>query len=244
MDVKRVLAEGIQALARGDGDIGKTILPRVDEALPLLAAYVAEIELFNPVYGLVGTADTRELVVRHLLDSLAPLGIIKRLLASRAALEAGETPRVADVGSGAGLPGIPLAIALPEINFTLIERKGRRAAFLRNVQAALGLSNVAVAETDMKQAAPGRFSVVVFRAFKPLEPAVLEALFRLCAGGGILAAYKGRRAKIEAEMAALKPAAGSWEAVPCPVPLLDEERHLLLIRKPAVRSADGSVIGR
>ena len=79
----------------------------------------------------------------------------------------------------------------------------------------------------MERAAPGRFSLAVFRAFRPLEPNILKGLFRLCAPGGTLAAYKGRRVTIEAEMAAL--GARGWEAVPCPVPLLAEERHLLLI---------------
>jgi 16S rRNA (guanine527-N7)-methyltransferase len=235
MDWKNsALSGGIQALAQNDADIGKIIIPRRDEVLSLLSGYIAEIGLFNPACGLVGTQDTRELIVRHILDSLAPLGIIKRLLENRAprAAEAGnDGGRVADVGSGAGLPGIPLAIALPAANFSLIERMGRRAGFLRNVQAALGLSNAAVEETDMEKALPGRFSVVVFRAFRPLEPAVLKGLFRLCAEGGILAAYKGRREKIEKEMAEIENLTGGWEAIPCPVPLLNEERHLLLIRR-------------
>jgi 16S rRNA (guanine527-N7)-methyltransferase len=229
------LCEGMEALAQSDGDIAKLFSPRHDAVLSLLARYAAEIELFNPAYGLVSTRDTRELIVRHILDSLSPLGIIKRLLESRKmrtpAAGNGEM-RVADVGSGAGLPGIPLAIALPTVNFSLIERMGRRAGFLRNVQAALGLSNAAVEEADMQKAAPDRFSVVTFRAFRPLEPAVLKSLFRLCVEGGVLAAYKGRRAKIEEEMAALEHLTGGWEAIPCPVPLLDEERHLVVIRRP------------
>jgi 16S rRNA (guanine527-N7)-methyltransferase len=221
-----ILSQGIGALRQNDRDIDRLIAPRQDAIASLLTRYIAEIELFNPAYGLVGTNDQRELVIRHILDSLSPLGVIYRLLAHN------DTPQIADVGSGAGLPGIPLAIALPQCRFTLIERMGRRAGFLRNVQAILGLSNVTVEETEMEKAAPGRFALVVFRAFRPLEPKILKGLFRLCGPEGTLAAYKGRREKIEEEMAALETVCPGWEAVPCPVPLLDEERHLLVGRPP------------
>jgi 16S rRNA (guanine527-N7)-methyltransferase len=222
-----ILAEGIKRLCQTDPGVDSLVSPRREEIYRLLSRYIAEIELFNPAYGLVGTGERGELVVKHILDSLAPLGILRRLLEGRAA--AGQTPQAADVGSGAGLPGIPLAIVLPRFNFTLIERMGRRAGFLRNTQAALGLANVAVEEAEMEKTAPGRFSLVVFRALKPLEPKLLKRLFRLCAGNGALAAYKGRRDIIEEEMRPLAQFVRTWEVFPCPVPMLDEERHLLLI---------------
>jgi 16S rRNA (guanine527-N7)-methyltransferase len=144
---------------------------------------------------------------------------------------AGEerVPRIADAGSGAGLPGIPLAIALPGARFTLIERMGRRAGFLRNTLAVLGLGNAELEELEMEKAGPGRFDLICFRAFRPLEPRLLRSLSRLLAPGGVLAAYKGRRDAVEAEMAAAG-WAGSWDCLPCPVPGLEEERHLLLLR--------------
>ena len=192
----------------------------------LLAKFIDEIERRNPALGLVGTSDRRELVVRHILDSLAVLGIMLRKC---------DCQRIADIGSGAGLPGIPLAITLSDSQFTLIERMGRRAGFLRDALASLGLANVTVEEQQMERAKPGRFSLVTFRAFRPLEAKIYKKLSRLCCEGGVLAAYKGRRLKAEAEMVLLQEAlpalAGHWELVPCPVPLLDEERHLLLIRK-------------
>jgi 16S rRNA (guanine527-N7)-methyltransferase len=82
----------------------------------------------------------------------------------------------------------------------------------------------------MEKAPRFRFDLVVFRAFRPLEPGILKGLFRLLRPGGVLAAYKGRREKIEAEMDAVRAMTGSWEAVPCPVPFLEEERHLVVIR--------------
>jgi 16S rRNA (guanine527-N7)-methyltransferase len=111
---------------------------------------------------------------------------------------------------------------------------GRRAGFLRNTLAALALTNAETEEGEMERAAPGRFALITFRAFRPLEPAILKGLFRLLAPGGVLAAYKGRREKIDAEMGAVEKTTGGWEALPCPVPFLDEERHLVLIRPPVI----------
>ncbi|GHV93864.1 ribosomal RNA small subunit methyltransferase G [Spirochaetia bacterium] len=244
--MESVLETGLSQLIERDSAIAELIGGgRRQAVLDLLSKYIAEIERFNPAYGLVGTNDRQELVIRHILDSLAPLGIICRLLAANActptvgnALQQaaiGASPlQIADVGSGAGLPGIPLAIALPHCKFTLIERMGRRANFLRNTQAVLGLGNISVEESEMEKfrAGQGRFQLVTYRAFRPLEPKLFKKLFRLCAEGGTLAAYKGRREKIEEEMASLEKICGGWEAIPCPVPLLNEERHLLVI-KPA-----------
>lgn len=212
-----------------------------DNSLSLLVKYIEEIELFNPAYGLVKATDRQELIVKHILDSLAPLGIIRSMVES--VHSEGGPPRIADAGSGAGLPGIPLAICMPCADFTLIERMGRRAGFLRDVLAILGLSNVRLEEAELEKLYPNpqeavRFNLIVFRAFKPLEPVILKAFFRLLGTDGALAAYKGRRETIEEEMARLREeiskvkglSIGSSEALPLDVPFLDEERHLLLIR--------------
>jgi 16S rRNA (guanine527-N7)-methyltransferase len=212
----RILADGL-ALLHQDSDAART--------LPLLNAYIAEIERHNPALSLVGSKERRELAIRHILDSLSPLGILQALIhGMEGAVE------IADVGSGAGLPGIPLAIMLPDCRFTLMERKTRRAVFLQNTLTALGLSNAAVEEREMEKAPRFRFDIVVFRAFRPLDPAILKGLFRLLRPGGVLAAYKGRQEKIAAEMDAVRAMVGSWEAVPCPVPFLEEERRLVIIR--------------
>jgi 16S rRNA (guanine527-N7)-methyltransferase len=216
-----VLSQGLARLCGDDSDAEQLIAPRRDAIFSLLTQYILEIEQYNPALSLVGTDDRQELIVRHILDSLSPLGIVSRLLTGNRT--------VADVGSGAGLPGIPLAIAMPDAAFTLIERKGRRAGFLRHIQETLGLANVAVEEAEMEKAKPaGRFALVTFRAFRPLDPKILKGLFRLCADGGTLAAYKGRREKIEAEIAALET---PCEIIPCPVPFLDEQRHIVCLKK-------------
>ena len=221
-----LLTEGIEALMK-DAEIERLVAPRHDEIISLLTRYLKEIELFNPAYGLVGTRDSEELVVKHILDSLSPLGIISRLLNE---VCAEGRPQIADAGSGAGLPGIPLAIALPGCDFTLIERMSRRAGFLCNAKAVLSLSNIKVEEGELEKTSAKNFALVTFRAFKPLEPKLLKTLLRACAAGGVIAAYRGRREKTEAELSALKEICGKWEMIPCTVPFLDEERHLLIIR--------------
>lgn len=219
-----LLAEGIEMLCKGDKEIERLIIPRFEDIILLLERYIKEIELFNAAYGLVAVNDTKELITRHILDSIAPLGIILRLLENNA------TRQVADAGSGAGLPGIPLAVTLPDFNFTLIERMGRRAGFLHNTSAVLGISNIAVEETDLEEAKKGRFSLIVFRAFKPLQPRLLNVLFNACNEKGLIAAYKGKREKTEQEMTHLGKTCRNWETISYNTPFLDEERHLLVIR--------------
>ena len=224
-----VLSDGLWRLCQNDPHIDRLIAPRFSEIYTSLAVYIEQIELHNPAWSLVSTNDRKELIIRHILDSLAPLGIISCYLADDG------SARAADVGSGAGLPGFPLAIALPHVQFTLIERGGRRANFLRITQETLGLANTAVEEAEMEKVKPDRFNVVTLRAFRPLEPKIFKKILRLCFKGGVLAAYKGRREKINMEMTSLEDAlpdvADQWEILPCPVPMLEEERHLVVIRR-------------
>ncbi|MCL2204902.1 MAG: 16S rRNA (guanine(527)-N(7))-methyltransferase RsmG [Treponema sp.] len=231
-----LLEEGLKMIAPGEAD-----LKRIGK---LLTAYVNEIELFNKAYGLVKVQDRRELIVKHIFDSLAPLHIIRRLLdemitSGGKAGTLSNTLHVADVGSGAGLPGIPLAANMEDVRFTLIERMGRRAGFLRNTLAVMGLTNADIEEADMEETKlRGCFDLIVFRAFRPLEPDIFKGLLRLLASGGILAAYKGRRETVEEEMRLLldslrkdKTASiAGWEILPVKVPFLEEKRHLLVIR--------------
>ena len=229
-----LLSDGIQTLRQSDTDIERVISLRSEEIITLLVRYIREIELFNQAYGLVGTHKNEELVIKHILDSIAPLGIICRLLetvnSNKNALQ------IADAGSGAGLPGIPLAIALPDCHFTLIERMGRRAGFLWNTKAVLGLSNITVEEAELEKTAAGmdadgRFSLVTFRAFKPLEPKLMKTLFNTCAKEGIIAAYKGRRDKIEKEILQfMTNKKYNCEIFHYNVPFLSEERNLLVIK--------------
>jgi len=242
-----ILEEGLRILCRNNPDAHELIAPRHEQITALLCAYIAEIETQNPALGLVGTRDRQELIKRHILDSLAPLGIFCRLLKERSQ---GHKPRIADVGSGAGLPGIPLAIALPHVELFLVERMGRRAAFLRSARETLALPNVTIVEDELEKYAhnliareksgSGRFDLVTFRAFRPFEPKIIKGLFRLCAPCGVIAAYKGKLEKTRAEISELenylagpgnksKITLSRCEIIPCPTPLLEEERHIALM---------------
>jgi 16S rRNA (guanine527-N7)-methyltransferase len=240
LDVNHILSDGLLQLCQNDSAVHGLISPRHDEILSLLTKYIDEIEKYNPTLGLTGACNQAELIVRHILDSLAPLTVLLpylRQYAEKSPLNDRQI-QIADVGSGAGLPGIPLAISLSSIQFTLIERMGRRAGFLRNTQATLDLSNLSVEEAEMEKTKPGRFALVTFRALKPLEPKILKQLFRLCTDGGILAAYKGRSEKIKDEMCNLEKLQpeliGRWSSTTCPVPFLSDQRHLVVINKEVV----------
>jgi len=219
-----LITEGVNVLLKNDKDVERLLCGRLEEIISLLERYKNEIELFNPAYGLVGANSAKELVIKHILDSLAPLGILSRLLSET------ENPKIADAGSGAGLPGIPLAIAMPNCEFTLIERMGRRAAFLCGTRAMLNISNITVEEGELEKTKIESFNLVTFRAFKPIEPKLLKTLNNVLKKGGVIAAYKGRLEKIKQEMSVYGDSRCNWEAIPYSVPFLEEERHILVIR--------------
>ncbi|MDR3301155.1 MAG: 16S rRNA (guanine(527)-N(7))-methyltransferase RsmG [Spirochaetaceae bacterium] len=221
------LRDGIVRLCKSDADIAAYIHPRIDEVINQLEKYIAEIVLFNPIYGLVSYKEQDELIIRHILDSLAPLGILIRALQ-----EFSAAPQfIADVGSGAGLPGIPLAIALPDAKWTLIEKMQRRADFLLNVTALLKLHQVSVEPSPVENTEGFRFDMICFRAFQPLSSELLNHVSRLLKKGGIIAAYKGKAEKIQQELSRIKNVPAEYRAIRYTVPFMDEERHIMLGKK-------------
>ena len=135
-----------------------------------LLAYLDLLVKWNRAYNLTAVRDPADMVARHLLDSLAILPYLH-----------GST--LADVGSGPGLPGIPLAIARPDLAVTLIESNGKKARFLREAVRNLPLANVTVVQ-ERVQDADGRFDTVTARAFASLPD--------MLAWGGHLLAVQGR----------------------------------------------------
>lgn len=233
---RKLLAEGLAALGLASGQPGA---PAGLEAG--LAKYGEELELWNPAYGLVG-AEGDELVVKHLLDSLAPLAIIRDCLSAISASRAPDPERVtvgqafqplplrlADLGTGAGLPGIPLALALPDAAVSLVERMGKRVRFLENERLVLGLGNVAIQEREVERA-EGPFDLLTFRAFRPFERKLFKSVFSLCEPDGFVVAYKGKRDKAEAELPAIAGLYSTVEIKPIRVPFLEEERCVVLLR--------------
>ena len=202
-----------------------------EEKAPLFEKYAAELNLFNSAYDLVGADSVDDILTKHILDSLAAVPLIKQLMAKA---ENPAKPRIADVGSGGGLPGIPLAIAFPNAHFTLIERMSKRCTFLENCILTLGLKNVEVLNTEAEKAPQKAFDIVVFRAFRPLDEKMTKTLLKLPAEGGYIAAYKARMDKINAEMAGIARLVPSWCAKQLDVPFLgsgkeERERNLVII---------------
>jgi 16S rRNA (guanine(527)-N(7))-methyltransferase GidB len=187
-----------------------------------LSRYVAEIERLNPSLGLVG-AEGDELIVKHVLDSLAPIATIRALLASS------PEPSIADLGTGAGLPGVPLALALPEARVALVDRMTRRTDFLRDMLDFIPLDNAEVVETQVEHA-KGSYSIITFRAFRPFERKLFKHVFALCDTGGAVVAYKGKQDKAQAELPEIEGLYASAEIVPVKVPFLDDERCVVVMR--------------
>jgi 16S rRNA (guanine527-N7)-methyltransferase len=218
-DPMDLLARGLEALE----------VPEPARVLQGLRVYLGELERWNPRFGLVKYETMKDLVVKHVLDSLVAWRTI-RDAAGEAAVE-GAKGAVLDVGSGAGFPGIPLALALPELSFTLLERSARRASFLRTCALLLGLARVEVSARDLA-ACEGGFDVVTFRAVAPLDRFLAE-LRRSGVRWRFIAAYKGRHAKAREEIESLDRTAfglRSAELRLLEVPFFDEERCLVLLR--------------
>jgi len=229
----QLLVKGLSALgfaageatpARGADTVPGAVTVRgISTLVPLVERYLKELELFNAVFDLVGAGTRSDLVVRHILDSLAPWKEIASLIAGN------EAYKIADAGSGAGFPGIPLAIAFPGIHFTLIERMSKRCTFLENCTAVMGLKNVTVLNSEVEKAPASAFDVVVFRAFRPLDREMVHTLLALTVPGGKLAAYKAKKDKITDEMGAIADEVDGWDVLPLTVPFLGhEERHLVV----------------
>ena len=195
-----------------------------------MEAYIKEIILFNSAYNLTNTSDRDELVIRHIFDSLAAWPKIADL--------AGPASVIADIGSGGGLPGIPLAAAfslLPDfasLRFELVERMEKRCAFLENCAAILGLKNVTVVNSEAERLPEAAYDLITFRAFRPLDKKMTKTLLRIVKPKGYLCAYKAKAASIKEEMDAIASLIPEYQVQPLNVPgLEDSERNLVIIRK-------------
>ena len=195
--------------------------------------YIKEIILFNSAYNLTNTSDYDELVIRHILDSLAAYKELEEIAKNSVNAGVAENELVfADIGSGGGLPGIPLASVFPQYKFKLVERMSKRCAFLENCAAILGLKNVEVINSEAERVAPESFDIAVFRAFRPLDSKMTSTLLRIIKKGGYLAAYKAKMENITEEMTAIKELVPEYEVKPLKVPgLEDSERNLVIIKK-------------
>ena len=217
-------------LTQGLMSIGfqQTFIPHLEEKME---AYTKELMLFNAAYDLVGANSKEDIIIRHILDSLSPVLIIQQLV-ENAATNSGQEVVIGDIGSGGGLPGIPLAAALPNTSFVLVERMSKRCAFLSNCVAVLGLKNVTILNEQAERLSQNQFDVAVFRAFRPLDKKMIRILLRILKPTGNLAAYKAKMENIKTEMEAISAFVPEYKTMPLTVPFLENyERHLVLIPK-------------
>jgi 16S rRNA (guanine527-N7)-methyltransferase len=204
-DPRAALERGLSELALSPG-LGEKLL-----------AYLDLLAKWNRAYNLTAIREPLRMVSHHLLDSLAVLR---------------ELPEgaLADVGSGGGLPGIPIAIAEPQRRVTLNDANHKKGAFLRQAVIELGLANAEVHVGRVQSWRPAeRFAVVIARGFAELAEFV-AACRHLVAPAGVLAAMKGVEPR--AELARVAAGGARCEVRRLQVPLLEAERHLVLCRLP------------
>jgi 16S rRNA (guanine527-N7)-methyltransferase len=186
-------------------------------AVEQLQAYLALLAKWNKTYNLTAIRDPLQAVSLHVLDSLS---VLRELPEGNGEL--------ADIGSGGGLPGIPLAIAEPARRVILNDANEKKGAFLRQAVIELGLRNAEVHIGRVEQWRPAqRFAVVISRGFASVVD-FLSACRHLVAPGGVLAAMKG--AHPSAELAQVPADCDCADVRRLRVPLLDAERHLVLCR--------------
>ncbi len=199
-------------LAAGIIALGLDVAPDVQRRM---LDYLALVEKWNKAYNLTAVRDPAKMLTHHLLDSLAVLPHV-------------QGRRVLDVGSGAGLPGIPLALLRPEWQFTLLDSSHKKTTFLRQAAIELKLANVDVVCARVEEwTPPYSFDTVVSRAFSDL-PEFLALAGRLCAKTGVVIAMKG--VYPHEELAQVPENFLLRSVVSLNVPGLDAERHAALLQ--------------
>ena len=211
-----------EVLEKGMTEIDPTLADT--KIISRLVRLYDEIELFNPKYALVN-AGGEELVVRHILDCLAPVGIFRQFSKS--------SVRMADLGSGSGLPGLVLSSVFDNWDISLVERMGRRAGFLRNTVAAMGFGpNVQVVQKDLSEVR-NQYDIITFRAFRPFKD-IISDLDRILATDGAVLAYKSSEENIREEIRVLEDYVGSSftaREIGYQVPMLDARRCMLAVTR-------------
>jgi 16S rRNA (guanine527-N7)-methyltransferase len=199
------LAHGVSALALA--------LPR--QAPEQLLRYLALLQKWNRTYNLTAIREARQLVTHHLLDCLAVVPHI-------------PSGRLVDVGSGAGLPGVPIALARPDQSIALLESSHKKGAFLKQVVIECGLANVEVHVGRAEDWSPDpRFDLAISRAFSDLA-GFADAARTLIEPGGTLVAMKGVHP--DEELASLPASVVVDRVLPLQVPGLKAARHLVFLR--------------
>lgn len=189
-----------------------------DEALNLLLKYQDALVLWNKAYNLTAIRDPKEMLVKHLLDSLS---ILKDL----------PPGRLLDIGTGGGMPGMIIALCQPERECVLLDSNGKKIRFLKQFIADLKLKNVIAVQTRVENAESiaelGKFDVITSRAFASLTD-FINASVPFMHEHSIIASMKGL---IPSEEVDAFKSEFSCEIIALQVPRLDEQRHLLLLKR-------------
>jgi 16S rRNA (guanine527-N7)-methyltransferase len=203
VSLQEKLSQGLQALA----------IELDDATQNKLLDYLTLLQKWNKVHNLTAVRDPNDMVTLHLLDSLAVLPHIRQ-------------GRLLDVGSGAGLPGIPLAIVRPDLQVTVMDSNHKKASFMRQAKAVLGIGNLEVACGRVEEFRPEyKFDMVISRAFSDLAE-FMRLTNHLCAEGGMWLAMKGVYPHEELAQVTGRTA----EVVPLTVPGLEAQRHLVFLK--------------
>ena len=183
-----------------------------------LIGYLELLVKWNKAYNLTSVRDPFAMISRHLTDSLSVLPFVKQPTL--------DNPRLIDVGSGPGLPGIPLAICLPEYHITTIDSNGKKTRFQQQVKMELALDNLTVVNSRVEAYQPEPADMVISRAFASLND-MLDWTHHLCKDQGIFLAMKGLYP--EQEIQSLRDGYIVKESHQLMVPKCDAERHLLIL---------------
>jgi 16S rRNA (guanine527-N7)-methyltransferase len=211
---QREAAEGIPERELLERGLAQMRLGLPEGAPGRLLDYAELLRKWSRGYNLVAPGDLESLVARHLLDSLAVIPFI-----------AGEA--LLDVGSGAGLPGIPLAIAAPNLRVTVLDSSGKKARFLRHVKRSLSLSNLAVEHARVQEFETAEpFTSIVSRAFSSLLD-FMVAVRHLATPEARLLAMKGKRP--DRELQEMPGWVRIQSVEPIAIPYLHAERHLVIM---------------
>jgi 16S rRNA (guanine527-N7)-methyltransferase len=212
-DAEAVLRAGLSALG----------LSLSDAQVRQLLDYQDLIGKWNKVYNLTAVRDPAEMLTHHLLDSLAAVAPLQKHLQSRGL----ATASLLDVGSGAGLPGVVLAICCPNLAVTCVDTVGKKAAFIKQAALALGLGNLTGLHARVETITQP-FDVICSRAFASLVDFTSWSQAAL-APGGVWMALKGKHPA--EELALLPPGVAVFHVEPLVVPGLDAERCIIWLKK-------------
>lgn len=202
--------------AEGLLESGLVKLDQPTQLRATLLAFLRLLEKWNAAYNLTAVREPEKMVTHHVLDSLAVMPYLRG-------------PRVVDVGTGAGIPGIPLALACPEFEFVLLDSNAKKTRFITQAINELGLTNVAVERTRAENYRPARpFDTVISRAFASLAE-MLDMTQHLGAPNGVFLAMKGNYP--QDELAAVPEQFKVVRVESVLVPGLDAQRHVVCLTK-------------